>query len=122
MFHILPVLVIYVNHYILRKYINHVILLYSTIPKSSPSLRLAHLSSYQGLPPLPVNFLLGAGGHCHWSFCHCSLTIDCIGCIECRLLLLSLLYRIDLAVVLLLLPNIYLIPCWLDFKMFCCGD
>ena len=89
---------------------------------SSPSLRLAHLSSDQGHPPIPVNFLLGAGVPCHWCFGHCKLTIDCIGYIECRLLLLSLLYRIDFAVVFLLLPNLDLIPCWLDFKMFFCGD
>ena len=90
---------------------------YSTILKSSPSLRLAHLSSDHCPPPLPVNFLLGAGGPCHWPFGHCNLTIDCIGCSECRLLLLSLLYRIDFAVGFRLLRNIDLIPCWLDFKM-----
>ena len=103
-------------------YENTSTMLYSTITKSSPSLRLAHLSSDQVLPPLPVNFLLGAGGPCHWSFCLCNLTIDCISCIECRLMLLSLLYIIDFAAVLLLLPNIDLIPCWLYFKMSFCGD
>ena len=69
-------------------YQNTSTMLYSTIPKSSPSQRLSHLSPGQSFPHLPVNFLLGARGPCHWSFGHCNLTIDCIGCIECRLLLL----------------------------------
>ena len=56
-----------VNHYIIRKYMNHIIIIL-LITKSSPSLRLlTHLSSGQGLPPLPVNVLLGAGGPGHWS-------------------------------------------------------
>ena len=100
-------------------YENTSTMLYSTITKSSPSLRLAHLSPGHGLPPLPVNFLLGAGELCHWSFDHCHLTIDFIDCNKCRNLLL---YRIYFEVVLLLLPNIDLIPCWLDFKMSFCGD
>ena len=39
----------------------------STITMSSRSLRLAYLSPGQGLPPLPVNFLLGVGEPCLWS-------------------------------------------------------
>ena len=52
----------------------------STIPKSLLHPRLAHVSSCQCLPPIPFNFLLGAGGPCHWSFGH--LAIDCIGFIN----------------------------------------
>jgi hypothetical protein len=46
------------------------------------------------------------------------LTIDCKGCIECRLLLFSMFYIIEFVAVLLL----DLIPCWLHFKMSFYGD
>ena len=63
----------YVNHYIWEKYINHVILLYYTMLRSSPNLRLASISSEQCLPPLPFYFLLSAGRPCQCPFGHCNL-------------------------------------------------
>ena len=101
-------------------YQNTLTMLYSTIPKSSPSQRLSHLSPVQSFPHLPVNFLLGAGIPCHWSFGHCNLAIDCIGFIGH--LLLFLLYWIDFVDVLLLLPNLDHIPCWPHFKISFRGD
>ena len=44
---------------------------YSSIPKSSSSLRMSDLSPGQGLPLLPVNFLRDAGGPYHWAVGHC---------------------------------------------------
>ena len=48
-------------------YQNTSTMLYSTIPKPSPSQRLSHLSPFQSFPHLPVNFLLGAGRPWFWS-------------------------------------------------------
>ena len=96
-------------------YQNTSTMLYSTIPKPSPSQRLSHLSPFQSFPHLPVNFLLGAGGPCHLSLGNCNLE-DCIGFIG--LLLLFLLYWIDFVDVLLLLSNLDLFP----FKISLCGD
>ena len=47
---------------------------YSSIPKSSSSLRMSDLSPGQGLPLLPVNFLRDAGGPYHWAVGHCNST------------------------------------------------
>ena len=59
---------------------------YCSILKSSPSLRMSHLSPGQRLPLLPVNFILGAGGPYYWAVGHCNyllignslLSLNCV--------------------------------------------